>query len=106
MDWWRSKRAACQSDIAIAYHELEGLASTATMGDLLLMSRTLATTSILLFIASGALAQSDEEILETIRASATALYLEQLPKDLPESFLNSGLPPSDIERLVRQMVWI
>lgn len=67
------------------------------------MNRTWLTTSIVLIVAPGAFAQSDEEILKTIRASAAEIYLEQLPNDLPESFLNRGLSPSDIERLVQQL---
>ena len=67
------------------------------------MNRTMVIASIVLFIASGAFAQSDEEILETLRSSVTENYLEQLPNDLPESFLNSGLSPMDKERLVRQL---
>ena len=67
------------------------------------MNPTILITSIALFIASGAFAQSDEEILETLRTSITENYLEQLPNDLPESFLNSGLSPMDKERLVRQL---
>lgn len=67
------------------------------------MKRITLITSIMLVAASGAFAQSDEEILETLRTSVTEIYLEQLPNDLPESFLNSGLSPSDIERLVLQL---
>ncbi len=67
------------------------------------MNRTMLITSIVLFIASGAFAQSDEEILETLRTSVTEVYLEGLPNELPESFLNSGLSPMDKERIVRQL---
>lgn len=67
------------------------------------MNRTLLTTSIVLFIASSAFAQSDDEILETLRTSITETYLEELSNDLPKSFLNSGLSPSDKERLVQQL---
>lgn len=44
----------------------------------------------------------DEEILETVRASATEIYMEQASWTLPESFHNSGLAPSDKKRLVEQ----
>jgi len=67
------------------------------------MNRTMLITSIVLLIASGAFAQSDEEILETLRTSVAEVYLEQLPSDLPESFLNSGLSAIDKERIVEQL---
>ena len=41
--------------------------------------------------------------LETIRTSATDVYLEQLPDELSESLLTSGLSPSDVDRLLRQL---
>ena len=67
------------------------------------MNRTMVIASIVLFIAPDAYAQSDIEILEMLRASITEIYLEQLPNDLPESWQNSGLSPSDKERIVRQL---
>ncbi len=67
------------------------------------MNRTMLMTSTALFIASGAFAQSDEEILETLRTSVTEVYLEGLPNELPESFHNSGLSPMDKERIIRQL---
>lgn len=81
----------------------QSLAPAAMAGDPRIMNRTLLTVSIALFVASAAFAENDEEILETLRASATEIYLQQLPDELPESFVNSGLSPSDIERLVRQL---
>lgn len=45
-------------------------------------------------------AQNDEEILEKIRASATAIFLEQASWTLPKSFHDSGLAPSDKDRLI------
>jgi len=56
----------------------------------------------MLFAAPTAYSQSDEEILEKVRASATKGFLEQASWTLPESFHNSGLAPSDKERLVEQ----
>ena len=67
------------------------------------MNRTMLIASFVLFIASDAYAQSDKEILEALRASITEIYLKQLPNDLPESWQNSGLSPSDKERLIRQL---
>ena len=67
------------------------------------MKRITLIFSVMLVAAPGAFAQSDEEILETLRTSITQTYLQQLPNDLPESFLNSGLSPSDKERLVQQL---
>ncbi len=66
------------------------------------MKRAILITSVLFFTAVGAFAQSDEEILETLRTSVTQVYLEQLPNELPNSF-HSGLAPSDKERIVGQL---
>ena len=67
------------------------------------MKRITLISTIILVAAPGAFAQSDEEVLETLRTLITETYLEQLPNDLPESFLNSGLSPSDKERLMQQL---
>ena len=67
------------------------------------MKRITLITSIMLVAASGAFAQSDEEILETLRTSATKIFLEQASWVLPESFHNSELSPSDKERLILQL---
>jgi len=56
----------------------------------------------MLLISPMAYSQSDQEILETVRANGTRIYLEQASWTLPESFHNSGLAPSDKERLVEQ----
>lgn len=56
----------------------------------------------MLLIAPMAYSQSDQEILETVRANGTRIYLEQASWTLPESFHNSGLAPSDKERLIEQ----
>ena len=57
---------------------------------------------IMLLISPTAYSQSDQEILETVRANGTRIYLEQASWTLPESFHNSGLAPSDKERLIEQ----
>ncbi len=64
------------------------------------MKRTSLITSIILVAASGAFAQSDEEILETLRTVGNKNFLEQASWVLPESFHNSELSPSDKERLI------
>ena len=66
------------------------------------MLRITLAALIVTVVASGALAQGDEEILETLHESITALYLEQLPGELPESF-NAGLAPEDRERIIKQL---
>jgi hypothetical protein len=57
---------------------------------------------LILLVAPVAHSQSDEEILEVVRANATEIFLEQASWTLPESFHNSGLAPSDKERLIEQ----
>ena len=66
------------------------------------MIRISLTTWMILLVSPTAYAQSDEDILEKIRDSATRIFLEQASWTLPESFHNSGLAPSDKERLVEQ----
>jgi hypothetical protein len=56
----------------------------------------------MLLISPVIYAQSDQEILESVRANGTKIYLEQASWLLPESFHNSGLAPSDKERLIEQ----
>ena len=56
----------------------------------------------MMLISPTAYSQSDQEILETVRANGTRIYLEQASWTLPESFHNSGLAPSDKERLIEQ----
>jgi len=67
------------------------------------MIRISLITWTILLVAPTAYSQSDEEILEKVRASATRIFLEQASWTLPESFHNSGLAPSDKERLVKQL---
>jgi hypothetical protein len=56
----------------------------------------------MLLMSLTAYSQSDEEILETVRANGTRIFLEQASWTLPESFHNSGLAASDKERLIEQ----
>ena len=67
------------------------------------MKRTALISSIMLVAASVAFAQSDEEILETLRTLTAKTFREQISNDLPESFQNSGLAPADKERIVLQL---
>ena len=67
------------------------------------MNRVTLITSIVLVAAPSAFAQSDEEIIEAIRTSIAETLLEQLPDTLPQSFKESGLAPSDKERLMLQL---
>ena len=57
---------------------------------------------IMLLNSPAAYSQSDQEILETVRANGVKGYLEQASWTLPESFHNSGLAPSDKKRLIEQ----
>ena len=56
----------------------------------------------MLLVSHTAYSQSDQEILETVRANATKIFLEQASWTIPDSFHNSGLAPSDKERLIEQ----
>ena len=67
------------------------------------MIRTSLIAWLILLVAPAAYSQSDEEILEEVRASVTKIFLEQASWTLPESFHNSGLAPSDKERLIQQV---
>jgi hypothetical protein len=58
---------------------------------------------IILLVASTAYSQSDDDILEAVRANATKIFLEQASWTLPDSFHNSGLAPADKERLIGQV---
>lgn len=57
---------------------------------------------IMLLVSLTAYSQSDEEILEAVRANVTKIALEQASWTLPDSFHNSGLAPSDKKRLTEQ----
>jgi hypothetical protein len=67
------------------------------------MSRTILTMSVALLAAAGASAQSDEQLLETVRTSAIAVFLEQAPWVLPDSFHNSDLTEPDKEKVILQL---
>lgn len=58
---------------------------------------------MIMLVAPAAYSQSDEEMLEKVRVSAAKIVLEQASWTLPESFHNSGLAPSDKERLIKQL---
>lgn len=57
---------------------------------------------MILLVAPTAHSQSDEEVLEAVRANATKVFLEQASWTLPESFHESGLAPSDKEQLIEK----
>jgi hypothetical protein len=50
----------------------------------------------------GAFAQSDEELIEKVRTSAKASFLEE-PPTTPIAFRDSGLAPSDKQRIMQQV---
>jgi len=66
------------------------------------MTRVSLNALMILLLAPIAYSQSDAVILELVRANARKVALEQASWTLPESFHNSGLAPSDKERLVEQ----
>ena len=67
------------------------------------MIRISLISCIMLLISPTAHSQSDQEILETVRANATKIFLEQASWTVPDAFHNSGLAPSDKERLIEQL---
>lgn len=66
------------------------------------MRRVAEIAWITVLVASTAHSQSNEELLELVRANGVKTYLEQASWTLPESFHKSGLAPSDKERLIEQ----
>ena len=58
-------------------------------------------TLIALLAAPGALPQSDEQLIETVRTSIKESYLQSL--HIPASFENSGLSPSDKDRILQHL---
>ena len=56
----------------------------------------------MLLVGLSAYAQNDQKVLETVRANATKIFLEQASWTLPDSFHDSGLAPSDKERLIEE----
>jgi len=67
------------------------------------MLRSFQTAWLIVLVAPAAHAQSDEEILEVVRANATKVFQEQASWTLPRSFHESGLAPSDKEELIEQL---
>jgi hypothetical protein len=67
------------------------------------MTRITLILSVLLVFASSAFAQSDEQLIETVRSSAVDVFLEQASWVLPDSFHKSDLAESDKERVVLQL---
>jgi hypothetical protein len=57
---------------------------------------------IMLLVSHTAYSQSDQEILETVRANATKIFLEQASWTVSDFFHNNGLAPSDKERLIER----
>lgn len=55
---------------------------------------------LLVFFFPTAFAESDEEILQKVRANAEKIYIDQASFTLPKSFHDSGLAPSDKKRLI------
>ncbi len=55
-----------------------------------------------LLIMPAAFAQSDDDLLDKVRANAVKIYLEQASFTLPKTFLESGLAPSEKEGLIEQ----
>ena len=57
---------------------------------------------VMLLVSPIVYSQSDDEVIETVRANAVANFLEQASFTLPDSFHNSGLAPSDKKKLIGQ----
>jgi hypothetical protein len=55
-----------------------------------------------LLFSTSAYSQSDKELLEVVRANAEKGFLEQASWTLPKSLHESGLAPSDKEKLIAQ----
>lgn len=91
-----------EADIRLECLKLAACDPLQTLGANTSMVRKSLIAWILLLVAPIAYSESDEEILERVRANATAIALEQASWTLPESFHNSGLGPSDKERLIAQ----
>ncbi len=66
------------------------------------MLRTAAIACLVLLFSTFAYSQSDEELLERVRANAAKGFLEQASWTLPKSFHESGLARSDKEKLIEQ----
>ena len=66
------------------------------------LSQTSLVAWTIVLVAPMAFAQSDEEILEKVRANGEKIYLQQASFTLPEVFHNSGLAPSVKRQLIEQ----
>jgi len=56
----------------------------------------------LLLAAPTAYSESDDELLDTVYANFVSVYLADAASTLPESFLNSGLDPTDKQQLIEK----
>ena len=66
------------------------------------MLRNLKTVWMILLVPPTAHSQSDEGILDLVRVNVTKIFQEQASWTLPKSFHESGLAPSDKEKLIEQ----
>lgn len=66
------------------------------------MTRRYIIAGIIFFSAPGAFAESDDVILEKVRANAAKIYLAQASFTLPQSFHDRVLAPSDKKRLIEE----
>jgi len=66
------------------------------------MIRISFVSCVMLLISLTANAQGDQKILDAVEANAKTIFLDQASWTLPESFHNSGLAPSDKDRLIEQ----
>ena len=57
---------------------------------------------LILAVSPTAFAESDQELLEKVRANAAKIYLKQASFTLPKAFHDSGLAPADKKRLVEK----
>lgn len=67
------------------------------------MKRVSLITLIMLAAVSLVLAQSDEQLIETVRSSAVEIFLEQASWVLPDSFHNGDLASPEKERIILQL---
>lgn len=67
------------------------------------MRRILLIAWFVLGAIPAAFAETDQEIMDKIRASAERIFLEQASWTLPESFWKSGLDPADKDRIVNRL---
>lgn len=67
------------------------------------MKRIFLITSIMLVAAPSAFAQSDAQLIDTVRSSAVEVFLKEASWVLPDWFHNSDLAESDKERIILQL---